>query len=75
MIEQMTVVFAGSYRQFRQWCWQHQRSPLEPGLVYAAHVSRVRGRHGATVIRVGTYYERPDYDEMERELRWIEAAR
>jgi hypothetical protein len=69
----VTVVVAGNWRQFSDWCREAGVSPHSRSVVYATATS-LRGRRNVDVIRTGTWEERPDLQEIERDLRFANLA-
>ena len=65
--KKVTLVVAGNYRQFRYYYPQPDRR-----IIFVDCVDRMRGIHGAKVVKVGTWYERPDLEEIEREIPYVE---
>jgi hypothetical protein len=66
-VAQKTAVIAGNYRQFTDWCREHEVSPHSPQVIYATSQS-LRGRRNVKVERTGTWYERDDLREIEHDL-------
>ncbi len=65
----MTVyILAGNYRQFVQKYGQEQRRSDAP-YRYISSRESIMGLHHLKVERIGTYYERPDLDEIELEIK------
>ncbi len=68
MTTKITFVIAGNHRQFKYYYPKPDRN-----IVYVHSVDQLRGHHGGKVVRVGTWYERPDLEELEREVRYVES--
>ena len=71
--ERTTVVIAGSYAQFRNWCRENGKSPqrvvfCEPLM---RDVARTRGldRDYTDVVLVGTYHESREWPDVADELK------
>ena len=67
-----TVVVAGSYAQFRNWCHENAMNPMEAVFCepMMRDVSRLRGLDAAftTLSLYGTYYEGREWPDVERQL-------
>ncbi len=63
----MIFVIAGNHREFKHYYPKEDRN-----IIYVHSRHQLRGYHGAKVVRVGTWYERPDIEEIEREVKYVE---
>lgn len=66
----MRYVVAGNYQQYMRW--KRDNNVTDPrGVVYVMDAMVLRGRlwyDGDQAIYVGTYHERPDYEEIQRQF-------
>lgn len=60
-------VIAGNHREFLYYYPKPDRN-----IVYVASERQLRGCHGGKIVRVGTWYERPDLEAIEREVAYVE---
>lgn len=67
MSKQLIFVIAGNYREFKYHYPVNDRD-----IIYVHTVDQLRGYRGGKVVRVGTYYMRPDLEEIEREAQFVE---
>lgn len=58
-----TIVLAGSYQQFLDWCRENQRSPRGRGLVCASEPHHLRGLHpkDVEIVLAGAYERNAAY--------------
>jgi hypothetical protein len=70
--EPRLVVLAGNYREFQFWCWDNDRNPRDPSLIYARDISRLRGIGMARFVTYGTWYMRRDHWEIHAYLTRLE---
>ena len=54
-----TLVIAGNYRQFKDWCVRHGHTIHNT--IYASHVNDIRGLRGVEIVETGSYWENPVY--------------
>lgn len=59
-------VIAGTYKQFRYYYPKPDKN-----IIYVNSVDQLHGQHGGTVDRVGTWYTRPDLEDLEREVAYM----
>lgn len=62
------LVLAGSRAQFEAWCIDNDRSPRDPNVRYVRSTRDVQGWSGFQWTTYGTWYERRDGYDLEREL-------
>lgn len=62
----MIIIIAGNQNQAFAWAGGHNLKPKEYRL--ATTVDRVRGMRGCKYVLTGTCYERPDFEEIMREI-------
>ncbi len=64
-----TLIIAGNYRQFKDWCQRNYCAPKNA--IYASHKDVVRGLRGVKIVETGSYWENPVYcsDEYKYLLR------
>jgi len=66
-----TVVIAGWYGQFKDWCRENDVPPSHPGVYYISDVRSLYGISNVDIKLYGTYYERKDWPEIQEELERI----
>jgi hypothetical protein len=71
MEEVTTLVLAGTQREARDWLHRHPGQSGQP-VTEATYSLAGHGPNGASVERVGTWYERPDWPEFVHRLAYIE---
>ena len=73
MKREKRIVFAGTHRQYLNFCAQYELNPNTEAL-YVSSVDVLKGLHfdRELVWYVGTWYERKDRDEIEEEIRIAE---
>lgn len=67
--EEMKFVVAGNHEQFQNWCYETKTKPREA--IYVDSPEKLFGMRlkAEDVFRYGTYYERPDLDQIEQMIR------
>lgn len=65
--KKLTFVIAGNHREFKYYFPQPDSK-----IIYVNSRDQLMGYHGGKVVRVGTWYERPDLEEIEREVKFVE---
>lgn len=61
----ITVVIAGNFRQFVEWCRANDRKPYGRDVRYAGSPASIVGMRGIEVVRTGTWSDRKDLEEIE----------
>lgn len=80
----MRYIIAGNYLQFEQHCraekyrYSRHGGIRDVDAIYISGPDACRGRQleeGDTVEYVGTYYDRKDFDEIMKQVHFLEAIR
>jgi hypothetical protein len=61
-----SIYMAGNYQQFVHFCKEHGLTPNKE--IYISGVESLWGLHDVILIKIGTWYERKDAEEIERRL-------
>lgn len=61
---QITFVIAGNHKQFLYYYPKPDRD-----VTYVDRVDQMEGIHGFKIDRVGTWYERPDIEQLEQRIK------
>lgn len=64
-MDKKTPVVAGSYQQYLSEYGEN------PHFFYVNSVRSLAGIHNVKVLLIGTYYERPDWDELQLTIQAI----
>lgn len=76
-----TLVLARNLQAFHAWCREQGHSPRDRSLLYASGPHVLRGLTDVTVVRYGSWWDRPDggalktaVDALEHPVRTLEIA-
>jgi len=69
-----TLVFAGNYAEFLDWCRMNQRTPRDPTIVHAETKLRVMPHRDFEIVKVGTWYENDEVVEALKRAEFIQGC-
>lgn len=55
----VTLVIAGNYKEFLQWCRENKENAMDPFIRYARHEDQLRGLKVKEIKYCGTYWKNP----------------
>ena len=64
----LKFILAGNHREYLHWCKENKCPPFGQDYFYLDDISSIRGHHGIEIERYGTFYKRPDIEELEFEI-------
>jgi len=64
----MKAILAENYKQYLYWCRENKCSPQGRDYFYISDILSLKGLHGFEVVKIGTWYTRPDIEKIEKEL-------
>ncbi|WP_069765963.1 hypothetical protein [Streptomyces sp. LUP47B] len=73
-ISARTLVLARTLQDFHAWCRAQGRSPRDRTLLYASGPHVLRGLAGATIVRHGDWWNRPDGHALKTAVERLEGS-